>query len=524
VTSQDRTEPADPRWWRRAVVYQIYPRSFADGTGDGVGDLPGATAHLSHLRDLGVDAVWFSPFFRSPMADFGYDISDHCDVDPLFGSLEDADRLVETAHDLGLKVVLDFVPGHTSDQHPWFLESRSSRDNPKRDWYVWRDPAPDGGPPTDWVAAFGAYPAWTLDDATGQYYLHLFLPEQPDLDWNNPEVAAAMTDVLRFWSDRGVDGFRIDVVHTVGKQLDVDSPPELKGIPACIFDHGPGVHACLRRLRTATDRFDRPPLLVGETYVFERERVVEFLGDDDELHLGFNIPALHAPWDAQRWAEEIQSAIDLYEPVDGWPCWVLSNHDVKRHRTRYGSEARARAAAVLLLTLRGTPFLYQGEELGLEDADVPEDRVVDPGGRDGCRAPIPWDDSAHCGWPADPWLPFAPDAAERSVARQTGDPASMLEHYRRLLHLRRRLPVLQDGRIELLDAPDGVLRFRRWLDRPTGEGPSSVEVLVNFTDEEVAVPGAGGTWLGGTTIGERGPDGDAPLGPDEARVVDRSDG
>ena len=507
-------------WWRGGVVYQVYPRSFADSNGDGVGDLVGAASRLGHLRDLGVDAVWFSPFYRSPMADFGYDIDDHCDVDPLFGDLGAADRLIETAHRSGLRVVLDFVPGHTSDRHPWFGESRSSRGNPRRDWYVWRDPAPDGGPPTDWRAAFGDYPAWTLDPTTGQYYLHLFLPEQPDLDWNHPEVAAAMIDVLRFWSDRGVDGFRIDVVHTVGKRLDVDTPAELRGIPACVLDHGPGVHLRLTELRSRTDAFPSPPALIGETYVFDRERVVDFLGHGDQLHLAFNIPALHSPWDAAVWRDEMASAIDLYDPVDGWPCWVLSNHDVPRHRTRYGTEARARAAAVLLLTQRGTPFLYQGEELGLADAGVEGDRVVDPGGRDGCRAPIPWDDSPGCGWPADPWLPFAPDAAALSVARQSGDPASMLEHYRRLLRLRRTEPVLSVGRVEILDAPDGVLRYRRWLDEPPGGAAAELEVLVNFTDEPVEVPGVSGRWVGGTVRPGETPGPGQGLGPDEARILD----
>lgn len=510
----------DVPWWRGGVVYQVYPRSFADSNGDGVGDLVGAASRLGHLRDLGVDAVWFSPFYRSPMADFGYDIDDHCDVDPLFGDLGAADRLIETAHRSGLRVVLDFVPGHTSDRHPWFGESRSSRGNPRRDWYVWRDPAPDGGPPTDWRAAFGDYPAWTLDPTTGQYYLHLFLPEQPDLDWNHPEVAAAMTDVLRFWSDRGVDGFRIDVVHTVGKRLDVDTPAELRGIPACVLDHGPGVHLRLTELRSRTDAFPSPPALIGETYVFDRERVVDFLGHGDQLHLAFNIPALHSPWDAAVWRDEMASAIDLYDPVDGWPCWVLSNHDVPRHRTRYGTEARARAAAVLLLTQRGTPFLYQGEELGLADAVVEGDRVVDPGGRDGCRAPIPWDDSPGCGWPADPWLPFAPDAAALSVARQSGDPASMLEHYRRLLRLRRTEPVLSVGRVEILDAPDGVLRYRRWLDEPPGGAAAELEVLVNFTDEPVEVPGVSGRWVGGTARPGETPAPGQGLGPDEARILD----
>ncbi len=399
-------------WWRGGVVYQVYPRSFADSNGDGVGDLVGAASRLGHLRDLGVDAVWFSPFYRSPMADFGYDIDDHCDVDPLFGDLGAADRLIETAHRSGLRVVLDFVPGHTSDRHPWFGESRSSRGNPRRDWYVWRDPAPDGGPPTDWRAAFGDYPAWTLDPTTGQYYLHLFLPEQPDLDWNHPEVAAAMIDVLRFWSDRGVDGFRIDVVHTVGKRLDVDTPAELRGIPACVLDHGPGVHLRLTELRSRTDAFPSPPALIGETYVFDRERVVDFLGHGDQLHLAFNIPALHSPWDATVWRDEMASAIDLYDPDRRMAVLGAVDHDVPRHRTRYGTGSPGRAA-VLLLTQR-EPVPVPGRGAGPRrrgGGGRPGGRPERPGRVP--RSPIPWDDSPGCGWPADPWLPFAPTRRAR---------------------------------------------------------------------------------------------------------------
>jgi alpha-glucosidase len=343
------------------VVYQVYPRSFADSNGDGIGDLPGVTAHLDHVAGLGVDAVWLSPFYRSPMADFGYDVSDHCDVDPTFGNLADADELVVAAHDRHLRVVLDFVPNHTSDRHPWFEAARSSRDDPRRGWYVWRDPGPDGGPPNNWRAAFADVPAWTLDRASGQYYLHLFLPEQPDLDWNHPAVPEAMADVLRFWMDRGVDGFRADVVHCIGKDPALpDAPVDLAGIPACVFDHGRGTHEQLRFLRQVVDAVAGDRLLVGETYVFDRRQVLSYLGDGDELHLGFNIPALHAPWEASAWRAEIESAEELYTD-DRWPAWVLSNHDVRRHRSRYGSEARARAAAVLLLCLRGTPFLYAGE-------------------------------------------------------------------------------------------------------------------------------------------------------------------
>ena len=513
-------DPAAWPWWKTGVVYQVYPRSFADSDGDGVGDLPGATARLDHLRDLGVDAVWFSPFYRSPMDDFGYDISDHCDVDPLFGTLGDADRMIAAAHRDGLRVVLDVVPNHTSDQHPWFLAARSSRDDPHRGWYVWRDPGADGGPPNNWRAAFADEPAWTWDEATGQYYLHLFLPEQPDLDWNQPDVAAAMVDVLRFWMDRGVDGFRADVVHCIGKSEALpDAPEEYAGLPACLFDHGPGTHVQLRMLRHVMDAVGGDRVIIGETYVFDRAQVVSYLGHGDELHLGFNIPALHAAWTAEAWAREIRSAIDLYEPINGWPAWVLSNHDVPRHRTRYGSDARARAAAVLLLTLRGTPFLYAGEELGLTDADVPADRVVDPGGRDGCRAPIPWTREEGHGWPSDPWLPFPPDAADRSVAAQTGRPLSMLEHYRRLLALRHDLPALHRGRIELLDSPEGVVRWRRWVDEPGDDDATTVEVQVNFTDRVVPEAGTPGTWLGGTADPADPPPPGHPLGPDEARVV-----
>lgn len=508
------TEGPPSPWWRSGVIYQIYPRSFADSDGDGVGDLRGATAHLEHPRDLGVDAVWLSPFYRSPMADFGYDVSDHCDVDPLFGSLEDADRLIVTAHHHGLRVLLDFVPNHTSDRHPWFEAARRSRDDPHRGWYVWRDPAPDGGPPNNWRAAFADEPAWTLDRSSGQYYLHLFLPEQPDLDWNHPDVPEAMAEVLRFWMARGADGFRADVVHCIGKDPALpDAPAELAGLPACLFDHGVGTHRQLRFLRSVVDGAGGDRVLVGETYVLDRAQVASYLGDGDELHLAFNIPALHAPWDAGAWRAEIESAEALY-PGERWPAWVLSNHDVPRHRTRYGSEARARAAAVLLLTLRGTPFLYAGEELGLTDAEVPPARRVDPGGRDGCRAPIPWTADGSHGWPADPWLPWPPAPAAHSVAIQQADPRSMLQHYRRLLRLRRSLSALHEGRLELLDAPEGVLRWRRL----STDGGPDVEVLVNFCDEVTggsALPR--GQWLGGTALEAPAPG--APLGPDEARIV-----
>jgi alpha-glucosidase len=477
VVSDGASLEAQP-WWKRAVVYQVYPRSYADSDGDGVGDLDGLRRHLDHIVDLGVDAIWLSPFFPSPMADFGYDIADYCDVDPLFGTLGDFDALLAEAHAAGLRVLLDFVPNHTSDQHPWFEASRSSRDDPRRDWYVWRDPAPDGGPPNNWVASFTNAPAWTFDDRTGQYYLHLFLPEQPDLNWANPDVAAAMHDALRFWLDRGVDGFRIDVVHLIGKDPDLtDDPEEFLPIPHVALNDRPETHSLLRDLRTLLDGYPGDRMMVGEVYLLDTQMVAAYYGAGDELHLSFNFPPLYTPWDADRWRKQIEIAAAELDPIGAWPTWVLSNHDNPRHRSRYGGgEARARAAAVLLLGLRGTPFLYAGEELGLEDAVVPPDRVVDPGGRDGCRAPVPWTGAPDHGWgTGDPWLPWPPDAEHRNVEAQTTDPGSMLSLYRRLLAVRRGSPALQIGDQRLVDdVGPSVLAWERQHD------DERLVVAVNF--------------------------------------------
>jgi alpha-glucosidase len=377
------------------VGYQVYPRSFLDASGDGIGDLAGLERRLDHLTWLGVDAVWLSPIYPSPMADFGYDVADHTGVDPVFGSVEDAEALIAAAHRRGLQVWLDWVPNHTSDQHPWFLASRSSREDPKRDWYVWRDPAPDGGPPNNWTRHFAdGAPAWTLDETTGQYYLHLFLPEQPDLNWDHPEVRAAMCDVLRTWKRRGVDGFRADVVHLIGKDPDLaDDPAEFVGLPRAGFHDREETFPHLREIRATLDE-EPTALMVGEVNLPDAARVVRYVGDD-RLPLAFHFGLVYCPWEAQSWRETIRYVDARFAEAGRWPTWVVGNHDQPRVRTRTGSEARARAAAVVLLTLRGVPFLYAGDELGLEDADVPADRVVDPGGRDGCRAPIPWDASAR---------------------------------------------------------------------------------------------------------------------------------
>ncbi len=506
-------------WWRSAVVYQIYPRSFADGGAgrSGIGTLEGVRRHLDHLVWLGVDALWLSPFFRSPMADFGYDVSDHCDVDPVFGTVADFDRLLADAHDRGLRVLIDWVANHTSDRHPWFVDSRSSPGHPRRSWYFWRDPAPDGGPPNNWRAAFGHdESAWTLDSATGQYYLHLFLPEQPDVDWSHRPVVEAMHEVLRFWLDRGVDGFRADAIHAIGKDPALaDDPEALAGQPRSSTNDHPSTHEHLLELRLMLDAYPGDRVMVGEVYLLDTAKVAPYYGADDELHLAFNFPPLYAPWDVAAWRASLEEVEHHLTGVGAWPTWVLGNHDNPRLRTRYGSEARARAAAFLLLGLQGTPFLYAGDELGLEDAAVAPEAGVDPGGRDGCRAPLPWDTSPGHGWAAKPWLPWPPEPAARSVEAQREDAGSILHLYRRLLAARRASPALSQGAISVLDrAPEGVLAWAR------AQGNERRTVAINFTssaqalalDEdwmvEVASDGAGegGPWRG-------------QLGPDQAVVL-----
>ncbi len=506
-------------WWKTAVVYQIYPRSFLDTDGDGVGDLEGIRRRLDHLVWLGVDAVWLSPVFRSPMKDHGYDVADYCDVDPLFGTLADLDRLIADAHARGLKVLFDWVPNHTSDQHPWFVESRRSRTSPKRDWYYWRDPAPDGGPPNDWKAAFPAgIDAWTLDAATGQYYLHQFLPEQPDLNWDNPDVVRAMHDVLRFWLDRSVDGFRIDVAHGIGKDPALpNEKPEWRGIPHVAVNEQPSTHVQLRAIRRLTDGYPGDRVLVGEIFQLFTHAHDRYFGENDELHLAFDLPASVAtPWEAPAWRDRIARVAARLDPIHAWPTWVLSNHDTPRHRSRFGSEAKARAAAVLLLTLRGTPFLYAGEELGLEDAEIPPDRRVDPGHRDGCRAPIPWDSSSTHGWPTpDPWLPWPPQAEARNAERLLADDTSILHLYRRLLSTRRSSSALRTGALTLHDdTPDGVVAYDRH------DQQERWTILINFTSQLVAYAASGTITIASDAEGERQRY-SGVIGPDQALLLRR---
>ena len=470
-------------WWKEAVFYQVYPRSFADTDGDGIGDLPGILRGLDHLEWLGVDGIWLSPIYPSPMRDFGYDILDHCAVDPVFGTLEDVDRLVQDAHARGIRVLLDWVPNHTSSGHPWFLESRRSRSSKLRDWYIWRDGRGEG-PPNNWRAAFGG-PAWTWDEATEQWYLHLFLPEQPDLNWSHPAVREAMAGTLRFWLDRGIDGFRIDVVHCIGKDpLLPDQPPSFGEVNRVGVHDYPGTHELLREIRAVVDEYpDR--VIVGEVNLRDTIRIAAYYGRGDELHLAFNFLSLDARWSASDWSALV-SAVGRGLGESAWPTWVLSNHDVPRHRTRFGgSERRARAAAVLLLSLRGTPFVYAGEELGLEDAVVPPELRVDPGGRDGCRAPLPWRRAHPHGWRGGTWLPFAADAGARSVEAQRDDESSILSLYRRLLALRRASPALRRGSLALVPSPPDVLAFERAADGETKA------VVVNFGPRTADVGYAG---------------------------------
>jgi alpha-glucosidase len=481
--------PGGIRWWQRGAIYQIYPRSFADSTGDGVGDLPGIIQRLDHLNEgtqasVGVEAIWLSPFYRSPMADFGYDVSDYTDVDPLFGSLADFDSLVDEAHRRGVKVVVDWVPNHTSDRHPWFIESRSRRDSPKRDWYVWRDPGPEGGPPNNWRSTFAAVGgAWTLDDESGQYYLNSFTPQQPDLNWDNPEVEEAMHDVLRFWLDRGVDGFRLDVIQKIAKDpemRDNEDPPA--GEAAIRHDEDwPTIHERLRGIRSVIDEYD-DRMLVGEVHIHDLARFIEYVNSGDELHMAHNFAFMQLPWDAAA----MRGSIDHFQELSrgrAWPAWCLSNHDHSRVVSRYGGgelgRARARLAAMLLYTLRGTPFIYQGEELGLPDAEIPPESVVDVDGRDPERAPMPWEPPSETGPAAGfstgrPWLPLVADAERLCVQAQFEDPDSFLSLVRRLAWRRRDDRCLQEGEQRTLDAGEGILGYLRELDGETRL------VLLNF--------------------------------------------
>ena len=477
-------------WWKHGVIYQIYPRSFQDTNSDGIGDLRGIRARLDYLQSLGIDAIWISPIYPSPMADFGYDISDYCGIAPMYGSLADFDALVVDVHRRGMRIILDFVPNHTSDQHPWFAESRLSRTNPKRDWYIWHDPAPDGGPPNNWMSNFGGS-AWTRDETTGQYFYHAFLREQPDLNWRNPAVRAAMADVLRFWLDRGVDGFRVDVIWHLIKDACFQNNPDNPGYAAGQPDiakylqvHSadqPEIHDVIHELRSVVDSYpDR--VLIGEIYL-PLERLVTYYGSDlSGVHLPFNFQLLQATWKA----EPIAKLIDDYEaalPPGGWPNWVLGNHDQPRMAHRVGAQ-QARIAAMLLLTLRGTPTMYYGDEIGMTNVPIPADRVQDPWernepghgfGRDPERTPMQWSTTANAGFTdATPWLPVAADFATDNVETLSGDKQSILTLYKALLASRETYAALSVGAFVRGSVEGDILWYSRTHDA------TKLIVMLNF--------------------------------------------
>ncbi|WP_159874421.1 alpha-amylase family glycosyl hydrolase [Novosphingobium sp. 9U] len=485
--AQARSTP----WWERGVVYQIYPRSFQDSNGDGIGDLAGMASRLDYVAALGIDAIWLSPIFPSPMADFGYDVADYCGIEPIFGDLAAFDALLDEVHARGLKLLLDFVPNHSSDQHAWFRESRSSRDNPKRDWYIWRDPAPGGGPPNNWVSDFGGS-SWEWDEATGQYYLHAFLKEQPDLNWRNPELRAAMMEVMRFWFERGVDGFRIDVLWHIVKHEDLpDNPqnpdwtPEIRERDQLLQHHStdqPEAHAFSAEMRDLADSYGER-VLIGEIFL-PNDAHARWYGTPErpQVHLPFNFQLVENEWNAAS----LRRIIADYEaslPAHGWPNWVLGSHDAPRIAARIG-EAQARVAAMLLLTLRGTPTLYQGDELGVGEVTIPPERMRDPQhlrepergiGRDRSRTPMPWSDAPFAGFSTvEPWLPLNDDWRTRNVAAQEVDAGSLLHFYRRLLQLRRAHPALAIGSFALTDADDQVLSYVR------REGEETLLVVLNL--------------------------------------------
>ena len=514
-----------PDWWRRGAIYQIYPRSFADSDRDGVGDLEGIRGRLEYVASLGVEAIWLSPIFPSPMVDFGYDVSDYCDIDPIFGSLTDFDRLVADAHAHGIRVVLDWVANHTSQEHPWFLESRSSRDNPKRDWYVWADPAPGGGPPNDWTSAFTAIgPAWTLDDATGQYYLHSFAPEQPDLNWDNPEVEAAMRDTARFWLDRGVDGLRLDAIIKIAKDPRLSNTV---GAARPSHEDWATIHDRLGRLRAVLDEYpDR--MMVGELWAKDLPRFVEFLTGGG-MHMAHNFEFVDLPWDASLY----RTFIDDFHTrtaglADAWPCWFLENHDQPRVASKFDDAglgaARARAVLLMIYALRGTPFVYQGQELGLPDAHVPPERVVDVDGRDPERAPMPWLPPFAAGPGAgfttgEPWLPIVEEAETLSVQAQEADRRSTLWLTRRIAELRAKTRALQDGSQRTVDSGADLLA---WIREGAGE---RLLVVMNFATGSrspvipAELPGVGHLVLGSDPERDGG-----DAGPVDLRNLDLAPG
>nr|WP_199523177.1 alpha-amylase family glycosyl hydrolase [Pararhodobacter sp. CCB-MM2] len=509
------TLPDDPDWWRGAVIYQIYPRSYQDSNGDGIGDLAGIIHRLEHIASLGVDAIWISPFFRSPMLDFGYDVSNYCDVDPMFGSLGDFDALIARAHELGIRVLIDLVLSHTSNQHPWFQESQNSRDNRKADWYVWADPKPDGTPPNNWLSIFGGS-AWEWSGDRMQYYLHNFLREQPDLNFHNEEVQEALLGIVRFWLERGVDGFRLDTINFYFHDDELrDNPalapdrrnatiaPEVN--PYNWQDHlysknQPENLDFLRRLRALMDEHGSTTLVgeVGDAQ-YGSQIQAAYTEGDDKVHMCYAFDLLSGQ---EPTSEFFGGVLRAHERSigDGWACWAFSNHDVVRHATRWNLPEDARAVyTAILLSLHGSVCLYQGEELGLTEAYVSFEDLQDPygirfwpkfKGRDGCRTPMPWTtDYPYGGFThGKPWLPVAAEHLSRSVAAQEGDEGSLLAFYRRMVAYRKSRPVLAKGTMRVIHDADGLLCFERVLDG------QRLLCAFNLTDQPRAVPLIDGAW------------------------------
>ena len=507
--------PADPDWWRGAVIYQIYPRSFQDSNGDGIGDLGGIVQRLPHIAGLGADAVWISPFFTSPMKDFGYDVSDYCDVDPMFGSLADFDAVIAAANTLNLKVMIDLVLSHTSDAHPWFVRSRRDRTNDKADWYVWADPKPDGTPPNNWLSVFGGS-AWAWDARREQYYLHNFLTSQPDLNLHCPAVQEALLEVVRFWLKRGVHGFRLDTInfYFADKYLrdNPSLPKELRNdsIAPGVNPYNHQLHLFsknqpenldfLRRFRAELEPFGAAA--VGEVGDAQRglEIMAEYTSGGDKVQMCYPFELLQPKRATAQVLEQTFARLTAAAP-DAWPCWAYSNHDTVRHITRWGlSDAAARAYTTLLMCLRGSVCLYQGEELGLPEADIAFDDLQDPygiefwpefKGRDGCRTPMVWEADNRLGGfssAAKAWLPVPAEHLGRAVSRQADDPASMMAHYRAALALRRAHPVLRTGTMTPLVAQGDVVRFMRQ------DGVETLFCAVNLGDAPADIALPDGEW------------------------------
>ena len=528
---------ADKDWWRGAVIYQIYPRSFQDSNGDGIGDLLGIVQRLPYIASLGVDAIWISPFFTSPMKDFGYDVSDYCDVDPMFGSLADFDALIDTAHQLGVRVMIDLVLSHTSDQHPWFAESRANRDNEKADWYVWADPLPDGSPPTNWHSHFGG-PAWEFDPQRGQYYLHNFLASQPDLNFHSNDVQNALLDVTRFWLDRGVDGFRLDTINFYFADKDLRDnpalPPEERNanIAPSVNPYNHQRHlysknqpenlAFLKRFRALLDEYPAAAAVgeVGDAQ-FGLDLLGQYTKGEDGVQMCYAFEFLAKdPLTAARIVEVMDKIDDV--AAEGWACWAFSNHDVMRHATRWNlTPAATRCLATLILTLRGSVCLYQGEELGFHEADVPFEDLQDPygiefwpefKGRDGCRTPMVWEPSNQNGGftAGNPWLPVSHEHLQNSVSAQEEDPAALLHHYRRAIAFRRTHPALAKGAHADVTATGDIVHFTRSHDGQT------IFCAFNLSDTPSTCALPAGNWLPiGAELGSAGPmaDGKMHLGP-----------